>query len=169
MFEDMKNDKSGYIFLQGIKDSDNLEFMKIQNLQIIIEFLYQNLKKFLLYYLTPLFLINLLVFSLLSEYNEQYREGLEFDYAKDTVIGFRSDSTWHGKQSLIALVVVNMMLTLLQIFINMQILRGMGLQFFSRFYSILDFILMVVNVCLFVEFVMVLDYDNEVAYTEYKL
>jgi len=45
----------------------------------------------------------------------------------------------------------------------------MGLQFFSRFYSILDFILMVVNVCLFVEFVMVLDYDNEVAYTEYKL
>jgi len=45
----------------------------------------------------------------------------------------------------------------------------MGIQFFKRFYSWLDFILMIVNILLFVQFTQVLGYGEQLDYNDYKL
>lgn len=83
IFHGSNNALHGKRFLNKIVQQENLEFYKIKSLQITIEFFYQKLKRFLVFYLAPIYFLNVLLFLAMSELNEIYREGVFFDYESD--------------------------------------------------------------------------------------
>jgi len=98
--------------------------------------------------------MNLIVFMCLAQLNENYREGLVFNYDSGMVEGFYKYEK--DRDMLLVLIWLNLILTVIQAMISFQILKGMGTMYFKRFYSWLDLILLVVNISLFGQFVTII-------------
>ena len=125
-----------------------------------------RLKKFLIFYQTPLYVLNLITFMFLAQLNENYREGLVFNYDTNMVEGFYKYG--RDRSMLLVLIWVNLILTVIQAMISFQILKGMGTMFFKRFYSWLDLILLVVNISLFGQFVRIIQVQTQEDFQLYK-
>lgn len=65
--------KEGKAFLSQIMRSEFLDFYKIKSLKMIIEFLYQRLKFYILLIQLPLYLMSLITLISLALFNEAYR------------------------------------------------------------------------------------------------
>jgi len=79
-FKDTKPDsKNGLNLLKQVFESDKLEYFRNRSVILITEFLYLRVKRFLLYYLTPLYVLNNVLFMTLANMNETYRSNINLD------------------------------------------------------------------------------------------
>jgi len=160
------NNPDGQNLLHEILQSDNLEFFQNRTIQIITEFLYLNLKNFLVFYMFPLYILSLATFMLLGWFNEDYRSYLDFDFEKNKVTGFFNQEK--ERLMLLVLVWINLFLTFVQAWIQYKVMKGMGSKYFKRIYTWMDFGLVFVNDSLFVLFEQVISVGAEEEYNAYR-
>ena len=69
----------GHYFLSEILKNEDLNFYNIQSLRMIIEFLYNKIKKVIFLMLLPPFLTNIILFCTVAILNEDLRNYYEID------------------------------------------------------------------------------------------
>jgi len=85
-FKDTNNDNNGLQLLKAIFKCDKIEYFRNRSVILITEFLYLRVKRFLLYYLTPLYILNNILFMTLANMNENYRSNINLDNTKEIVL-----------------------------------------------------------------------------------
>jgi len=144
----------GHKFLSNILHSNELEYYEIQTLQIIIQFLYSKIRRYLMYIFFPLFLVTMTVMILFIFTTEDYVNKLQFDQVTKRIQKHQSH-----KIVVAILVIINTICIFIQIFFGINSLKALKSEYFFRFYSWVDIVNVIVYVWILSAFIKILSVD----------
>lgn len=158
----------GKDLLHDISQHENLDYFKVDSLRMLIEFLYYTMKVAILKVQLTLYLLDLGSWMMLAVTTHLYYLDIDANASTGELSGLESNPY---SNSLLLCIVIHAFFTILQLIDIFKTIKETGKDYFKRFNSFFDFVLMLFNFLSVLNFVHLFS-DNwnsrDETYEEYR-
>ena len=153
---------NGRKFLNEISNNENLDIFRNRCMNMIIEFMYQEMKSILLRTMIPIQCINMITMMILAQINEWNNQNnfLNPVYNRVDISPRDEDQTLVDDLFSVSMIVHNIS-TILQIIINYKIMMGMKTVYFRKFSTWTEILTILCNILIQIQIRNSYVEDNE--------